>query len=341
MRMSEVKKALIIGPKFHYFMGSIERGFQSSGYDTRVVAYDTPLHPWNFFNKLRWKFSEKENSIALSRERFSCDVLSELKDYNPSFVFVVNGDMITESCVRRLKEVAPLALWLFDSIKKYPACESVVRVADHVFCYERQDIPYIKEHYDREATFLPQAVDETLYYKVDAEKNLDIVFAGDIWQSSKRWRIVQEVVRHFGKRCSIRIWGRAALLSKTPIRYLRLKLQHPRIWKNRNATAEQLNDDYNRARVVLNIHNEQQTDGANPKVYEIAATGSYQLCDRNPYIETHFPNGEVGFYDDVTDLMDKIEVALKTNPSGERARQCVLSEDTMTARVRHILSFFR
>jgi spore maturation protein CgeB len=41
-------------------------------------------------------------------------------------------------------------------------------------------------------------------------------------------------------------------------------------------------------RLWLNIHHEQSQNGANPKVFEICGSGSYQICDANPYIESFF-----------------------------------------------------
>lgn len=323
-------------------MRSIENAFHALDYETLVVAYDTPIHPWKGVNKLRWKWLGRDAAKRRSRHVFSHEVIAALRSFAPSFIMVVNGDMLTEQCARALKHSAPMAVWLFDSIRKYPECATVVGIADHVFCYERDDIPYIETKFGRVARFLPQAVDERLYYKMEGvDKDLDIVFAGDVWQSAKRQRVLEAVVGRFGGDCRVKIWGRATLFSKTPLRYLRMKLSGANVWMNRDASAETLNRDYNRARVVLNVHNEQQRDGANPKVYEIAATGAYQLCDRNPYIETLFKNGEIGLYDDVDDLLSKIENALASAPSGEEARQQVLAHDTMTHRVEHVLSFFR
>ena len=39
-------KSLIIGPKFHYFNLSVERAFHALGYETRVLSYDNPVHPY-------------------------------------------------------------------------------------------------------------------------------------------------------------------------------------------------------------------------------------------------------------------------------------------------------
>ena len=122
-----------------------------------------------------------------------------------------------------------------------------------------------------------------------------------------------------------------------------LTREQKHIYKNRNTTAQQLNHDYNHSRIVLNVHHEQQKDGANPKVFEIAATGTYQICDANPYIEQLFPNGEIGIYHNEQELFDLIDYALAHDMSkqAERARQIVIREHTFLCRIKQMLEFLK
>ena len=117
---------------------------------------------------------------------------------------------------------------------------------------------------------------------------------------------------------------------------------------NRNASGKQLNADYNRARIVLNIHIEQQRNGANPKVYEIAASGAYQICDANPYVEQIFPGGEVGFYhlDETKDplhrydeLFERIDYALghDMGPQAKAAHQIIVDNHTFEQRIQQVI----
>ena len=59
-------RALIIGPKFHYFNLSVERAFCALGYETRVLAYDNPVHPYTLDNKIRYKLAS--DKLALKKE---------------------------------------------------------------------------------------------------------------------------------------------------------------------------------------------------------------------------------------------------------------------------------
>ena len=91
---------------------------------------------------------------------------------------------------------------------------------------------------------------------------------------------------------------------------------------------------------MLNIHHEQQRNGANPKVYEIAASGAYQICDANPYIEQLFPNGEVGLYHNEQELYALIDYALTHDMSAQAqaAHDIIVQHHTFTQRIQKMLA---
>lgn len=307
-----MNKVLIIGPNFFYFNESIRRAFETLGWNTRVLAYDTPIHPYNLFNKCRYKLAKDKQVLRkVSRETFSRYVENKWEKYQPEFVFILNGEYLTTKVVQNMHEKSKVAVWFYDSITKYAAGAENIPYVDEVFCYEQTDIPLIAERYGKEAHFLPQAADTTLYHPIaGCEKKYDIVFAGDIWQSKKRQQYLQAIVEHFADK-RICIWGIYKPWYKGVWRWLTRERRD--VYRNCNTTAEVLNRTYNEARVVLNIHNEQQKDGANPKVYEIAASGAVQVCDGNPFIERLNTNGELLIYNSIEEAIHMIEKALSMN----------------------------
>lgn len=365
-------KVLIIGPRFHYFNQSIERAFRTLGYETRVLAYDTPVHPYDTVNKVRYKLAWDKLAVKRqSRALFHLEAELAFEEYQPDVVFVMNGDMLLpdtllhwrgrmEDDPEPVEKPAKVALWFFDSCTHIPLCEDNIPAVDAVFCYEQTDIPKIRERFGVEAHFLPQAVDTELYHPLNDNArqeeiphsslhtpsfHYDLVFAGDIFHSQKRREVIQAVVAHYPQ-LRMRVWGEYKPWYKNLWQWLTRERKD--VYMNRNASGKQLNEDYNRARIVLNIHHEQQQDGANPKVYEISATGSYQICDANPYIAGLFPNGEVGLYQiDMTagvehrydSLFACIDHALAHDMSaqGRAAREVICQGHTFVQRVQRVL----
>lgn len=354
-------KVLIIGPKFHYFNTSVERAFSSLGYVTHVLSYDNPVHPYNWINKVRYKFAKDKLAFKrLSRQSFQPVAEAAFQQFQPDLVFVMNGDMLMSDILLHWRgqksedpepvvKPARVALWFFDSMTHIPLCEDNITAVDALFCYEQTDIPLIQQRHGVVAHFLPQAVDPSLYYTLSASpKSFDIVFAGDLVHSVKRRQVAQAIVAHY-PHLRIRIWGEYKPWYKNPWRWLTRERRD--IYQNRNATGAQLNHDYNASRIVLNIHHEQQKDGANPKVYEISATGAYQICDVNPYISQLFQHHEVGLYhiDDslgpnrFNQLFRCIDEALAHDkqPQALSAQAIVLHSHTFMARMQEVIAMIQ
>lgn len=333
------KKVLIVSPNFFYFSESIATAFRKLGWQVELSKFDTPVHPYNLQNKLKYKISNKKSEIIeAGRKLFSESVKNKFESFCPSLVFIVNGDALHADITASFHTSAKVVIWFFDSIVKYPDMKKNIPFADAVFCYERSDIDLIKTEFNITSTFLPQAADLSRYYKIyDIKKKYDIVFAGDIWQSEKRQRILHKVIESFPEK-KILVWGIYKPWYKGIWKWITRERRD--IYMNRNVDSETLNKSYNESRIVLNIHNEQQNDGANPKVYEISATGSYQICDANPYIQSLFNNDEIGMYHTDEECIKLIDRALKINHEKEclMAKEKIEKYHTFDSRIKCVLN---
>ena len=335
-----MNRLLLIGPNSHYFLPSITRAFCALGWEVRVCPYDNPIHPYNSLNTIRYKLTKNKQVLKQhSREQYRPWIEQAFADYRPDVTFIINGDNLLPETVAAFAKQSRVGIWLFDSITRMPDCIPNLPFAHQVFCYEQEDIALLQTQHNVNASFLPQAVDETLYYPIATahSKTLDIVFAGDIFHSAKRRQIIQQVVQRYADK-RMQVWGIYKPWFKNP--WLWLTRERRDIYTNRNTSAETLNKAYNRSNIVLNIHHEQQRNGANPKVYEIAASGAYQICDANPYIEQLFPNGEVGLYHNEQELYNLIDYALTHDMSApaKAAHDIIVQHHTFTQRIQTMLA---
>lgn len=267
--------------------------------------------------------------------------MKKYRQFCPDLVFIFNSDGLSPKAVREFSYNSKLVIWLFDSIHRFPHAIDNLQYADALFCYEESDIPYIEKSLGIKAHFLPQAVDTSLYFPIESsKKKYDIVFAGDIWQSRRRQDFLQYLVTQFPTN-KLAIYGIYKPWYKGFLKWLTRERRD--IYKNKNTTAEQLNKLYNTSNIALNIHVEQQRNGANPKVYEIAASGVYQICDSNPYIKSLFQNGEVGLYNNETEMLSLIDWALNPQNAQEReekaqaAHKIIIDNHTFVKRVEQML----
>ena len=340
--MNSYKSLLLIGPNFHHFNQSVQRAFEQLGWNVALCAYDTPITHYSLSNKIRYKLSRNKELLKNnSRISFSKQVKVTFCTLNPQLVFLLNGEMLSSEVVEYMQKQCPVIIWLYDSITRLPQCWNILPYCSNVFCYEQEDIPLIREKLSIECGFIPQAEDPVLYYSIDnPNKKWDVVFAADIWQSTKRKQYIQKVVSTFPT-CKIKVWGRYKPWYKGFWEWLTRERRD--IYANCNTSSQQLNEDYNLSKVVLNVHHEQQKNGANPKVFEISGSGAYQVCDANPYIESLFSNGEVGLYHNEEEMIEQIRWALDPANEQERerrakaAQEIILKDNTFLSRVKQML----
>ena len=105
------------------------------------------------------------------------------------------------------------------------------------------------------------------------------------------------------------------------------------------------------AKINLNLHSSTQSEGVdpkcdaiNPRVFEIAAAGGFQLCDPCIGLDTHFDlEEEIPTYTDLASLRSRIDDYLahpeKRAAAAKRAQQRALAEHTYEHRARQMLDF--
>ena len=331
-------RALIIGPDFYNFNEAVRAAFSDCGYDATVLNYGTPVDPYDAPARIRYKLCmDKEAARARNRSGRQTYYAATFDAVKPDIVFILNGEILTADTLEHFRRGgAKTALWCFDSVKHIPVVKDHIDHVDRFYCYDRGDIEYYAAR-GKQALFLPQAADTAIYHPLDGvQKDIDILFVGDVYHSQRRRQYLSEVVRAFPDR-KIKVVGIYKPWYKNPLKAL--LREHRDIYTNRNASPKEVNSLYNRSRVVLNIHNEQQSDGANPKVFEICASGAYQVCDTNPYLEQLFPGGEVGLYQGPQHLVERIREALEGDmaPHAAAAREKVLESHTFGTRIATVL----
>lgn len=332
-------RVLIIAPAFFHFGFGVTHAFGHAGFKVGVHTYDTPVDPYDLRRKIAFKLArDKEDYRRRNREARQQSFIDYFDWFSPDIVFIMNGEILLPATLDYFRSKAKVALWCFDSVKHVPAIEGHIDHVDRFYCYDRGDIEYYAAQ-GKTALFLPQAayMGPAFYRPLEGvKKDIDILFVGDLYHSPRRQQYIRGVVEAFPDR-KIKVVGIYKPWYKNPFKALLRERRD--IYTNRNVEPEEVNRLYNRARVVLNIHNEQQSDGANPKVFEICASGAYQVCDANPYIRQLFPDGSVGLYDTEEQMYALIREALEHDMTEKAAvaHAIVAQRHTFGNRVESVL----
>lgn len=330
-------KVLIIGPEYYNFLSATQSAFRELDWETQVEGYTAPIHPYNWLNRIRYKIThDKQAAEQRSRERYQTYILQVFGSARPDLVFILNGDFLSVETLDSFRRSAKVALWMFDNRVRLPGAKNHHEHVDALFCFDEEDVRAFKEE-DVEAFFLPQACDTSVYRPLEGTvKDIDVLFVGNLLYSPRRKQLMNTVINHFPNR-KILVYGWYQPWFKGIVAWLRRPYKH--IFKNVQISGAEANRLYNRARIVLNIHQEYQQDGANPRVFEICGAGAYQICDWNPYVASLFPTGSIGLYHDGAELVSEIEEALLDDKgeSAFRAHSVVWAEHTFKNRVEKVL----
>ena len=330
-------KIFIIGSSFHHFNQSVKNSLQTLNWDVHLESYDEPIHPFSGWLKWQHKFSlNREKLKEKYAVKYQNYIISKFLHFNPNLVLVLNGTILKQETLTFFRQTAKVVLWMYDSVFRYPKCINHIDFVDYAFFYEQKDVEYYQAQ-GKKAYFLPQAADVNIYYPHQvATKTIDILFVGVLYRYQKRIVLLRKIIKKFIS-YKIKIVGKYKPIEKNIFKWLFREKRN--IFTNRNIAPSEVNRLYNLSRIVLNIHHETQIEGANPKVFEICASGAYQICDYNPFIASLFPNGEVGLYKNEQELFDLIEDALK-NDKSEQARKAydiVVKNHTFESRIKEIL----
>jgi len=109
---------------------------------------------------------------------------------------------------------------------------------------------------------------------------------------------------------------------------------------------------YNASQINLNLHSSVQArelvtqgDFVNPRTFELAACGAFQLVDKRELMPELFAAGELATFNTIQELLEKIDYFLERPEEraafAERGRQRVLRDHTYHARMETLIGFIK
>ena len=335
-------KVLIISAPFFDYQVSVGRAFRKLGYDVHIETYDEPIHPFKGLLKWRHKFSpRKEQLRQASRLKYKQYIEKVFSEYKPDIVFIYNGTILLDSTLDFFREHgAKVLLWMYDSVQRpdRAMCVSHIDHVDVFCCFEQTDVDFYQRQ-GKTAYFLPLACDTDVYYPIaNQEKDIDILFVGTIYTSPKRIKVLEQVAEHY-KGKGVLFYGHYKPFYKNPLTWLCRKYRD--VFLNVNLPPKEVNELFSRTKIALNVHHSQTFNGANQRLFEACGAGAYQICDSNPFIESIFSNSEVGLYNSIDELYERIDYALSHDMSdkAEAAYKIIIEKHTFIQRVEQMLSY--
>ncbi|MFQ5329558.1 MAG: glycosyltransferase, partial [Thermodesulfobacteriota bacterium] len=271
-------------------------------------------------------------------------VMAKVVDFKPDLVFALAQAPLTPDLLKRLRENGiPSAMWFVEDFTVLEYWREVAPLYDYFFtiqdgpCLDALDAIGVENvHY------LPLAADPDIHKPLtvsedeEGEYGSDISFVGAGYYNRKR--LFLKVID-----CDLKIWG-DGWEGAAPL-YSRIARQGARI------STEESVKVFNASRININLHSSQRHEGVspdgdfvNPRTFELAACGAFQLVDYRAHLPRFFEEGrEVICFRDSEDLRKKIDYYLDHPDEREtiarRGRERVLRDHTYGARMAEMMGF--
>ena len=248
---------------------------------------------------------------------------------------------------RALKELRSrgviTAMWFVEDCGRFPTWKVIAPYYDFMFVIQKEKYPEMIEQAGAgRCYYIPTACDPQIHHPLElsAEEQhrwgSDLSFVGAGYHNRRKMfaRLTQS---------NFRIWGTEWPESR-PFDTL---VQE----KGRRISPEDYVKIFNATTINLNLHSSSERDGVdphgdfvNPRTFELAACGSFQLVDRRSLLPELFTeDSEIVCFSNEKELRDKIEYYIG-NPTkrieiAKRGRDRALKEHTYVHRLKSMLSY--
>jgi len=193
MRPLAGKRILFIGIGFYDYEAAIQNGLEDIGASVWFFLEQPRWHQSSLMRRIASLFGI---SIAISRERYLRRLLERVSSMTFDYVFVIKGEMLSDTFVSRLKAAnrnAKFILYQWDSIRRVPGVEKLLPYFDRVLSFDRLDCLHHEDF-----VFRP------LFYRDPPERqgheppiSYDLTFIG--WLHSDRFSRLLEIEAELGR----------------------------------------------------------------------------------------------------------------------------------------------
>jgi len=299
----------------------LSAAFARRGVEVKAVFADrnTWFDRWviNRVNKLAHNF----RIIPKSRNLFEDHPLSHMNyrsarlraaiaAWDPDLVFMIRGLGFRPWA---LEGARTRFAWWVEADERVEEALREVRQFDHYFFINSAGVDAVRRAGYAPASYLPHAVDASVFRPLPAAKDLDFCFVG-LW-SEKRQRFMEAAVD---------LSANGAVYGP---KWYRKTFRDPRlrrIVKGSYIGGEPLVELYNRSKIVINVTNWGANAGAGRsgmtmRLFEVPATRSFLLTDSSADLRLAIePGVHVATFDDLNDFRARMRFYLDNAPARER-----------------------
>ncbi len=287
----------------------------------------------------------KKNANALSGQFMNFmgeTVAARAAEFQPDLILALAQAPLTPQAIERLKSLKiPVAFWFVEDYRTLPYWKEVAGSYDFFFTLQQGEVfEQLQSAGAKNMYYLPQGCfpDEHRPLKLNPDEQktygADLSFMGAAYYN--RRQSFPQLLEH-----DFKIWGTDWDL-QSPVGQC---VQN----ENRRVSSRESVKIYNGAKIHLNLHSSTYHEGVNPdgdfvnpRTFEIASCGGFQLVDQRSELSELFREGEeIATFKNVQDMRQKIahylEHAEERKLIAQKGRERVLAEHTLEHRMTELL----
>ncbi|MDD2943324.1 MAG: glycosyltransferase [bacterium] len=232
-------------------------------------------------------------------------------------------------------------LWFVEDGKRFETWKHISRYYDYVFVIQEDGFPeQVEAAGAGSAIYLPSACDPSIHKPLQVTEEERLRWGSDVSFVGAGYNNRQHMFATLTK-FDFKIWGTEWAVAPPFDRFVQEF--------GRRISPEDYVKIFNSTKINLNLHSSSERDGVepngdfiNPRTFELAACGAFQLVDRRTLLPALFDmENELATFSDRAELHHKIEYYLEypeeREPYVSRARERVLAEHTYEHRMRAML----
>jgi spore maturation protein CgeB len=338
-------RILIINP---YYGGSLptanycKQALNSMGHFAESV--DCENFAEGFFSIKRITKNKANESVLASQFTHFMGqfIAAKAADFKPDLIISIAQAPLTPESISNLKKLnIPIAFWFVEDFRTIKYWKDVAPFYDYFFTLQRgeftDELLSIGGH---NPYYLPQGCLPSLHKEINLSSNDVNQYSADIsFMGAGYYNRVQSFTRLLSH--DFKIWGTEWSLNSQVGRLVQNK--------NKRVDPSDIVKIYNAGKINLNLHSSKFHEGVNPvgdfvnpRTFEIAACGGFQLVDeRSELGELMEPGIEVITFNSIDNLCEKIEYFLVHEDEAKliasRGKKRVLDEHTIQHRMEEML----
>ena len=284
-----------------------------------------------------------EQLTALLSETLWHDIL----DFKPHIVFFVAQSPFTDKLMKAVNKAGIVSIyWFVEDFRRLTYWKAVCNNFDYFFMIQKGDFEESLKRYCRSVWgWFPVAADSEIHKKVYVSEKDMAFYGSDISFMGAAYPNRIKFFKHFNK-TNLKLWGTGWTESELSAYNIPLKEQR--------ISIEQSNIIYQSSKININLHSSNSGpddsnifdiygDFVNPRTFEIAACGGFQLVDDRESVRELFDvDEEIVLFSSVEEALDKASFYLKNEPLRKKIAQAaqikVLKYHTYEIRLANMLN---